>query len=130
MATKLQKACKTPWLRFGASVKSVKKCIYPLLLALKELEPESATAGGLYKNMYSGYFLGTLYLLGEVLPILRTLRKTFHKGELSYTHIKGSIGYAKAELNQLIEDAKKTELIKNLTADLRNGPLSATNTIR
>ena len=127
VATKHQKACKTRWLSFEASVKSVKKCINPLLLALKELEPESATAGGLYKKMYSGYFLGTLYLLGEVLPILNTLSKTFQKGELSYAHIKGSIGYAKAQLNQLLEDAKKTELMKNLTADLRNGPLSATN---
>ena len=127
VATKLQKACKTRWLSFEASVKSVKKCIYPLLLALKELGPESATAGGLYKKMYSGYFLGTIYLLGEVLPILSTLSKTFQKGELSYAHIKGSIGYAKAQLNELIEDAKKTEFIKNLTADLRNGPLSATN---
>ena len=91
VATKLQKARKTRWLSFDASVKSVKKCFYPLLLALKHLEPESAKAGGLYKKMYSGYFLGTLYLLSEVLPILSTLSKTFQKGELSYAHIKGSI---------------------------------------
>lgn len=57
--------------------KSVKKCFYPLLLALKHLEPESATAGGLY-------FLGNLYLLSEVLPILS---KTFQRGELSYAHM-------------------------------------------
>ena len=68
VAAKLQKACKTRCLSFEASVKSVKKCIYPLLLALKHLEPDSATAGGLYKKMYSGYFLGTLYLLSEAPP--------------------------------------------------------------
>jgi len=126
VATKLQKACKTRWLSFEALVKSVKKCVYPLLLALKQLEPESATAGGLYKKMYSAYFLGALYLLSEVLPILSTLSKTFQKGELSYAHIKGSIGYAKDQLNQLIEDPKKAEFIKNLTDDLKDGPLSAT----
>lgn len=117
----------TRWLSFEVSVKSVKKCMYPLLLSLKGSEPQSSTAGRLYKKMYSGYFLGTLHLLGEVLPILSTLSKSFQKGELSYAHIKGRIGYAKAQLNQLIEDAKKTEFIKNLTTDLRNGPLSATN---
>ena len=95
VATKLQKAYKTCWLSFDASVNSVKKCIYPLLLALKHLEPNSAIAGGLYKKMYSGYFLRTLYLLSEVLPILSTLNKTFQKGELSYAHIKGSINCAK-----------------------------------
>ena len=123
MATKLQKACNTPWLSFEASVKSVKKCIYPLLLALEQLEPQSATADGLYKKMYSGYFPGTLYLLGKVLPIFSTLSKTFQKGKLSYAHIKHSIGYAKAQLNQLIEDAKNAEFINKLTADLRNGPV-------
>lgn len=51
VATKLQKVNKPPWLSFQASVKSVKKCIYPILLALKELEPESATAGRVYKKM-------------------------------------------------------------------------------
>ena len=125
VATKLQKACETRWLSFDASVKSVKKCFYPLLLALKHQEPESALAGGLYKKMYSGYFLGTLYLLSEVLPILSTLSKTFQKGELSYTHIKGSINYAKDQLNQLIEEPKKVEFTKNLIADLRDGSLSA-----
>ena len=123
VATKLQKKCKTRWLSFDASVKSV---ILPLLLALKHLEPESATAGGLYKKMYSGYFLGTLYLLSEVLPFLSTLSKTFQKGELSYAHIKGSINYAKYQLNQLIEEPKKAEFTKNLIADLRDGSLSAT----
>lgn len=125
VATKLQKACKTHWLSFEASVKSLKKCIYPLLLALKHLEPESATAGGLYKKMYSGYFLGTLYLLGEVLRILSTLSKTFQKGGFSYDHIKGNINYAKEQLSQLIEEPKKMEFTKNLIADLKDGSLSA-----
>ena len=95
-------------------------------MALKHLEPKSATAGGLYKKMYSGYFLGTLYLLGEVLPILSTLSKTFQKGELSYAHIKGSINYTKDHLNQLIEEPKKMEFTKNLIADLTDCLLFAT----
>ena len=60
-------------------------------------------------------------------PFLVPSARPLQKGKLSYAHIKGSIGYAKAQLNQLLEDAKKTEFIKNLTADLRNSPLSATN---
>jgi len=76
--------------------------------------------------MYSGYFLGTLYLLTEVLPILSTLSKTFQKGELSYAHIKGCITYAKDQLNQLMEGPKKVELMQNLIADLKDGSLSAT----
>ena len=105
-------------------MKSVKKCIYPLLLALKQLEHDSATAGGLCKKMYSGYFLGTLYLLHEVLPILSTLSKTFQKGNLSYAHIKGSINFAKDQLNQLLEEAKKVAFTKDLISDLKEGPLS------
>lgn len=76
--------------------------------------------------MYSGYFLGTLYLLTEVLPILNTLSKTFQKGELSYAHIKGCTTYAKDQLNQLMKGPKKVELMQNLIADLKDGSLSAT----
>ena len=107
-------------------MKSVKKCLYPLLVALKQLEPDSAAAGGLYKKMYSGYFLGTLYLLHEVLLILSILSKTFQKGSLSYAHIKGSINYAKDQLNQLLEEAKKVAFLKDLVSDLEEGPLSLT----
>ena len=46
----------------------------------------------------------------------------FAEGELSYAHIKGSIGYAKDQLNQLTEGPKKAEFIKNLTGDLKDGP--------
>ena len=127
VATKQQKACKMRWLRWvEASVKSVKKCLYPLLVALKQLEPDSAAACGLYMKMYLGYFLGTLYLLHEVLPILSILSKTFQKGSLSYAHIKGSINYAKDQLNQLLEGAKKVAFLKDLVSDLEEGPLSLT----
>jgi len=60
-----KRECNCGW---GSTSRSVKKCIYPLLLALKELELERATAGGPYKKTYSGYFLGTLYLLGDCAP--------------------------------------------------------------
>lgn len=76
--------------------------------------------------MYSGYLLETLYLLCEILPILSTLSKTFQNSELSYAPVKGSIGYATDQLNQVIESPKKTEFFKNLSSDLRDGPLSAT----
>ena len=86
VATKLQKACETRWLSFEASVKSVKKCIYPLLLA-------SIVGAGtrkcnswwtVQKDVLRLLPGNPIYLLGEVLPI------------------KGSISYAKDQLNQLI----------------------------
>ena len=76
IATKLQKACKTRWLSFESSVSSVIKCLYPLLLNLKD----SATAGGLYKKMYNCKFIGAIYMLHEILPILSILSKTYQKG--------------------------------------------------
>ena len=51
LAKKLQKACKTRWLSFDASVKSVKATFYPLLVTLTELENDSATAAGLLGKM-------------------------------------------------------------------------------
>lgn len=78
--------------------------------------------------MYSVYFLGTLYLLHEVLPILSILSKTFQTGSLSYAHIKGSINYAKDQLHQLLEGAKKVAFLRDLISDLEEDPLSLTIT--
>ena len=120
------------WLSFEASEKSVKKCLYLNLLDLKQLETDSANVGRLHKKMYLGYFLGTLYLQHEVLPILSTLIKTFQKGSLSCAHIKGSINFAKDQLNQLLEGEKKVAIINavslttiNLTQEDEAGEIIA-----
>ena len=99
---KLKKACKTRWLSFDASVRSIKKCFLAAMLALKEINAPQAL--GLFQKMHNAKFIGTIFMLSEVLPVLTQLSKTFQKGEVSFGSIRGSIEYAKDSLTRLLEE--------------------------
>ena len=124
LSVKLKKACKTRWLSFESSVSSALRTLYPLLLCLKEMEHDSAAAGGLYKKMYNAKFVGALYMLSEILPILTVLSKTFQKGQLTFSHIKGNISYT---IQQLEDMADSEEFLTKARDALQHGHLSDTN---
>ena len=63
-------------------------------------------------------FIGAVYILKWVLPVLATLSKSFQRGAINYASIKPSIDYSKDKLN----DVKNTEEpIKQLKQDLTSG---------
>ena len=63
-------------------------------------------------------FIGAVYILKWVLPVLATLSKSFQRGVINYASIKPSIDYSKDKLN----DVKNTEEpIKQLKQDLTSG---------
>ena len=122
---KLKKACKTRWLSFDQSVQSAKQCLYALLFTLKELEKDSAVAAGLYKKMRCAKFVGTVYLLSEILPVLTMLSKTFQHGRFCYGQISSSIDYAKHQLKELLTDKNKTSFVTETTETLETGNLNS-----
>ena len=61
-------------------------------------------------------FLSTLYVLGDVLPILACLSKTSQEGKFNFSQIKPSIRYCKAKLNALLETVPQ---LLNLEMKLR-----------
>ena len=63
-------------------------------------------------------FIGAVYILKWILPILATLSKSFQKGAINYASIKPSINYSNDRLN----DVKiREEAIKQLKQDLSIG---------
>ena len=53
-----------------------------------------ATAAGLLKKVQNAKFVGTLYILGDVLPILSELSLTFQGGYVNFSQIGPSIEMA------------------------------------
>ena len=74
---------------------------------LRELDETEhcPTAHGYLALLTEFRFLTTLYVLGDVLPILACLSKTFQKGKFNFSQIKPSIRYCKAKLNVLLRDS-------------------------
>ncbi len=45
-------------------------------------------------------FIGTIYILIQVIPILDTVSKTFQKGSVTFSHIAPNLAYAKMKLQE------------------------------
>ena len=95
---KIKKACPTLWLSLEESVNSVFKTSAASLLTFQELKND-ALAARLQKKMKTMKFVGTLYILKEVVvPCLTTLSKTFQAGALNFSHVGPAINHTQASL--------------------------------
>ena len=121
-AVKLKKACKTRWLSFEQSVHSIKRSLHPLLLALVEMN--TPIGDGLHKKMSTTKFVGTIYMLDEVLPILSRLSVTFQQGKMAFANIKGGIEKAKYDLTErltsdsFLRDMEESQILSKLKLNL------------
>ena len=117
MATKVQKACRNRWLSLEKSVQSVCQNLPALLQILHwyKNKDSNATAIGLLKKMKKADFIGILYILKNVLPVLLTLNKVFQKGTISFARIAPAVKASKHSLQRLVEDKSPIEEFKRET---------------
>ena len=121
---KIQKACRTRWLSLGKAVKSLKQDYPAVLTTLKTLDEEhhDAAAKGLFMRLNTFKFIGTIYILNQVIPILDSVSKTFQKGSVTFSHIAPNVAYAKMKLEQ---EALSHKAISDAVQDLKpNGRLT------
>ena len=79
VAKKLKKACRTRWLWLHKSVEAVFMDFCTIIETLEQFktEPTGSAADGLLKRMKKVKFIGTIYILHDVLPVLSQLSKRF-----------------------------------------------------
>ena len=112
---KIRKACRTHWLSWEQSVNSVFETYAALLHTFQELEKD-ALAVGLLKKMKTVKFLGTIYILKEVVPCLTTFSETFQAGALNFLHVGPAINHTQANL----EAVKSSQSpLKKLQEDIK-----------
>ena len=111
MARKLKKACKTRWLSYERSVSSLLSEFEAVLQFLHMFTDSEATAPGLLKKVQNARFVGTLYILGDVLPILSELSLTF-QSDLNFSQIGPSTEMAKLRLSNVLEDNSPSEKLE------------------
>ena len=124
VATRLKKACRTRWLSFDSSVQAVHSDFEAVLQTLSHCQDEDTTALGLLKKMKTIKFLGVIYILKEVLPVLSSLSRIF-QDSLSSSAIVPQVNSTKERLDQLLlEETPLTKLqsdidsITNISAEL------------
>ena len=86
----LKKTCRTSWLSLHAGVDAAFGEYRGLIYTLKEMQNDkasSSTASGLLKKISHYKFLGTLYLLKNILPSLTRLSKMFQTKNLKFSRL-------------------------------------------
>lgn len=92
VAKKIKKACQTRWLSFDATW-SIHDDFVAVLQTLRQLKDIDAVAAGLLSKIASSKFIGTIYILREVLPVLSSLSKNFQRGHVNFSHIQLLVNY-------------------------------------
>ena len=101
---RMKKACSTRWLSFEKSVTALYQEYEAVLYTLQALDESGcATAHGLFKQLKEGKFLGVVFILKDVLPVLSHLSKAFQAGSVAFSQIGPLINTTKASLEELLE---------------------------
>ena len=85
----MKKAVRTRWLSMDAGVEALYKEFVRFTRALRAMK--DSAADGLLKKIDNVRFIGTFYILREVLPQLSILSKTFETGSLNFSRVGPSI---------------------------------------
>ena len=125
---KLKKACQTRWLSLDHAVEAIFDDLEALMRTLRLLESD-ATACGLLKKIHCPKFIGCVYILKHILPVLSQLSKTFQRGCVNFSHISPAITHAKHKLQDVVDERLPLKQFKkDLEADGRLATLELTPT--
>ena len=99
LVKRMKKSCSTRWLSFDRSVAALYEEYEAVLHTLKALdEGGCATAHGLFNRLKEGKFLGVLFILKDVLPVLSHLSEAFQGGSVAFSQVVQLINATKASL--------------------------------
>ena len=116
LAKRLKKACQTRWLSFDASATAALQSYEAFLLSLQEID--DATTIGLISKLKSVKFIGALYILYAILPVLSSLSKQFQAGNFHFSMIRPAVNRAISTLATLKETTKPLQNCKRTSTHL------------
>ena len=90
-------------------------------------EDGDATPTGLLKHIDNIKFLGAVYLLHDVLPVLSHISKVFQEGEISFGCIAPAIEYTFEKLDDIASEMKHLSRLKEDIGE--NGRLHRCNSL-
>lgn len=124
----LKKACQTRWLSLDHAVEAIFDDLEALMRTLQLLESD-ATACGLLKKIHCPKFIGCVYILKCILPVLSQLSKTFQRGCVNFSHLSPAITHVKHKLQGIVDERLPLKQFKqDLEADGRLATLELTPT--
>jgi len=113
---KAKKAVAIHWLSFDESVRAMVQEFIPHLQVFEFFKENDTITCGLLTQTRNHKFIGTLYILKEILRNLAVLSKTLQQGELSFAGLPSAVSYCLAKLDDVLR--RKDEILATLSLDL------------
>lgn len=111
--TRIQKACRTRWLSTDRAIEGIYEDFEAVTTVLKYFKEDGdATATGLLKQIGNIKFVGMVYLLREVLPVLSHVSRIFQEGEISFAAIAPALEYSFDKLSDIASELKHISRLK------------------
>ena len=118
----LKKTCRTRRFSLYAGADAAFGEYKGFIYNLKEMQNDKlsgSAASGLLKKISHYGFLGTLYLLNNILPSLTGLSKTFQTGSLTFSRILLAINRCKSKILEVAKDDRVIQQLKDLNGRLK-----------
>jgi len=100
---KAKKAVASRWLSFDESVTAMVQEFIAHLQTFEFFKEGDATASGLLMQTRGHKFIGTLYILKEILTHLAVFSKTLQHGELCFAALPSAVSYCLAKLDYVLK---------------------------
>ena len=113
---KAKKAVASRWLSFDESVRAMVQEFITHLQVFEFFKENDTTTCGLLTQTRNHKFIGTLYILKEILQNLAVLSKTLQQGELSFAGLPSAVSYCLVKLDDVLR--RKDEILATLSVDL------------
>ncbi|XP_029453973.1 zinc finger and BTB domain-containing protein 25 isoform X2 [Rhinatrema bivittatum] len=108
----LKDKCKIRHSSLITSVMAVYNDYIALLNTFRAIQDASDTGNTFFNKISSIQFIGTIYILKDIYPILLALTKIFQKGKVNFTTMESSVYYAIHQLNEVVNNKKALIMLK------------------
>nr|XP_033807729.1 zinc finger and BTB domain-containing protein 25 isoform X2 [Geotrypetes seraphini]XP_033807730.1 zinc finger and BTB domain-containing protein 25 isoform X2 [Geotrypetes seraphini]XP_033807731.1 zinc finger and BTB domain-containing protein 25 isoform X2 [Geotrypetes seraphini]XP_033807732.1 zinc finger and BTB domain-containing protein 25 isoform X2 [Geotrypetes seraphini]XP_033807733.1 zinc finger and BTB domain-containing protein 25 isoform X2 [Geotrypetes seraphini]XP_033807734.1 zinc len=108
----LQEKCKIRHSSFITSIMAVYNDYIALLNIFRTVQDAGATEHTLFHKISSVHFIGTVYILKDIYPVLLAVTKIFQKGKVNFTTMESSVYYAVHQLNEALNSKKSIIKLK------------------
>ena len=79
---------------------------------MRQLKDNDEVAAVTLSKIASSKFIGTIYILREVLSVLSSLTKNFKRGHVNVSHIQPSVNYTTYKLTEITESKSTVVAVK------------------
>ena len=121
----LKEPCSVRWLSFSKALETVSANWEVLVMVLEQDGRNNPTAEGISRQLKAYWFVATMHMLLDILPVIDRLNKCFQEESVNLSIIKPRVAATRGRLAELLEEPGDREQELLPTKQLQGSQLVA-----